>query len=456
MNNGQHILGLYAENFKKIRVVQITPDGNMTMITGKNGQGKTSVLDAIWFALKGKKAQPLKAVRKGAERMKVKLDLGICTVTRTLTDDNQIPTLHIEMKVGKREINTPNGPRAATPQEFLDDILGELTFDPLAFIHMDTKQQVAELRKTAKVDIDFEQIAFDNKTDYDARTVINKEVKALEHEIGMLQVLAGLPKEKIDTAAIEVRLNSAGEANRQMQEVFKAKQELGAVASRIGSDRARVDRQVMDKESHITSLEAQLKSAKDDLRSLKADRDRIEKQRIEAEEKFQAAPAGDPVDVGSLVEELQSAQRTNRAIDVRVRYDKLLAEKDQKEMAADKLTRKIDDREEKKRAAIEKAHIPVDGLVFDEKRVLYKGMPLDSLGEGEQIRISALIGMAANPKLRVLCIRHGEALDEDGLKVLAELAKENDFQIWMARVDSSGKVGIVMEDGMVAARNEAE
>jgi hypothetical protein len=53
----------------------------------------------------------------------------------------------------------------------------------------------------------------------------------------------------------------------------------------------------------------------------------------------------------------------------------------------------------------------------------------------------------------VLCIRHGEALDEDGLKILAELAEENDFQIWMARVDSSGKVGIVLEDGMIARRN---
>jgi len=118
----------------------------------------------------------------------------------------------------------------------------------------------------------------------------------------------------------------------------------------------------------------------------------------------------------------------------------------------------MEQRDEQRRLAVAKAKIPIDGLGFNDAmtQVIYKGLPIDNLGEGEQIRISALIGMAANPKLRVLCIRHGEALDDDGLQVLAQLAEEHDFQIWMARVDSSGKVGIVLEDGMVTKRNEAE
>ena len=439
------ILALQAENFKKIRVIEIRPDGNMAMITGRNGQGKTSVLDAIWFALKGKKALPMKAIRKGAEKMKVKLDLGDFTVTRTLTQDNVVPTLHIEMKVGKRE---------TTPQEFLDEMMGELTFDPLAFIHMDTKAQIAELRKTAKVDVDFEKMADANRTDYEARAAINKEARQIEGEIAILKVLSGLPKEKIDTAEIEARLNSAGEANRQAQELYRVKQDLGAAASRLVETRARKVEAISAQMKKIEDIEDQLKRAKEILLELQKQKKELDHTWEKAEKEYQAAPAGDSIDVGAIVAELQSAQRTNRAIDVKVRYDKLRADLDLKERASEKLTRQMEDREEAKRTALSKAHIPVDGLVFDESKVLYKGMPLDSLGEGEQIRISTRIGMAANPKLRVLCIRHGEALDEDGLKVLSELAQENDFQIWMARVDSSGKIGIVMEDGMVAARNE--
>jgi hypothetical protein len=88
--------------------------------------------------------------------------------------------------------------------------------------------------------------------------------------------------------------------------------------------------------------------------------------------------------------------------------------------------------------------------------VLYNGLPLENLGEGEQIRISLEIGMAANPNLKFMCIRHGEALDDKGLKLVAELAEKYDCDVWITKVDSSGKVGIVLEDGEVKARNEGD
>ena len=101
------------------------------------------------------------------------------------------------------------------------------------------------------------------------------------------------------------------------------------------------------------------------------------------------------------------------------------------------------------------AKLPVEGLIFNETQVLYNGLPLENLGEGEQIRISTQLAMAANPKLRVIFIRHGEALDEDRIAAMAKLAEEHDFQIWMSKVDSTGNIGIVMEDGMVKETHEA-
>jgi hypothetical protein len=62
--------------------------------------------------------------------------------------------------------------------------------------------------------------------------------------------------------------------------------------------------------------------------------------------------------------------------------------------------------------------------------------------------------MAANPVLRVLFVRHGEALDEKGIKTMYEIADANKFQVVMARVETSGKVGIVMEEGRIKARND--
>jgi DNA repair exonuclease SbcCD ATPase subunit len=429
------ILELRAENFKKLRVVEIRPDGNLVPITGKNGQGKSSVLDAIWFALKGKRALPLKAVRKGTERMKVSLETEEFTVTRTLTREGSLPTIALEMKTGHK--------REKTPQDFLDEIIGELTFDPLAFLQMDAKQQVDMLRRTAKIDVDFDKIDAENKADYDARTDVNREVTRLDGQIAGINVLDGLPKAKIDEAAIMAKLNDASAENTRQIEISRAKEDMRRT---MENARGFVDAN----ESTQATLNAEIERLKQKLAAAKTENAELARALADAKHAWEKAPSGELVDVAALTQNLASAQRTNRAIDERNKWEALRTERDAHKRHAEKLTRQIEARNEKKAAAIAGAKIPVEGITFDESQVLFNGLPMASLGEGEQIRISTQIGMAANPRLRVLCIRHGEALDEDGLTILGELAKANDFQVWMARVDSSGKVGIVLEDGMVA------
>ena len=443
----KHILELRTENFKPIRVVAIRPNGKgVVMLTGKNGQGKTSVLDSIWFALKGQKALPTRkqsVIRNGAEEMKVMLNLGEYTITRTLGRSGNPPTLAL----------TSDGKRVTEPQQVLDDLFSALTFDPLEFIHMTPKDQVAELRKTAKIDLDFEAVALENDKDYKDLHAIKRQADELEAQAKGMNVLQGLPTKKLDEAAILKKLEDAGELNRKAQEIFQARQELGAKAAQLGVDKTRAGEAIETQRKAIELLKKELAAAEAKLKTLEDDQAEVTARWKKAEAAFKAAPAGEPVDVTALTTELQSVQRTNRAIDVRTEWEKLQKQLDEKRKAAEDLTRRMEARDEKKRVAIAKAKIPVEGLTFDEMEVRYKGIPLENLGEGEQIRISTLIGMAANPKLRVLCIRHGEALDDDGLKVIADLAEQHDFQVWMARVDSTGKCGIVLEDGMVIANN---
>jgi hypothetical protein len=449
------ILQLTAENFKKLRLVEITLDGRpLTQLTGRNGQGKTSTIDALWFLIKGQKALPDRksdVVRRGTEKARVSGKLangdGISfTITRTVGMDGNPPTLTIVPAVHKDA--------GKTPQDYLDDLFSILTFDPLKFAEMSTAEQIEELKKTAKVDLDFEQLNAANEADYQERHGVTREIKLLDGQLAGMHVAEGLPKEKVDTAAIVAKLNAADEANKEARRVFAAKQELGVKAAQLGIDKVRKGEAIQAQEHTIKSLEEQLAKARKTLGVLHGEQKTLNEKHAAAEKEFEAAPAGDVIDVGALSEQLQAAERTNRAIDTRARYDKLKADRDAKQRQVDKLTRQMEAREEKKRAALAKAKIPVEGLTFDEREVKYNGIPIEMLGEGEQIRISTLIGMAANPKLRLLCIRHGEALDEDGLKQLAHMAKENDFQIIMARVDTSGKIGIVIEDGSVIATNE--
>lgn len=437
-----------VENFMKVKLLEVTPDGNVIVFSGRNGQGKTSAINALWFLLKGKAALPAKAVRNGAERLMVKGNFGAFTVTRTCTE-GAIPTLTLEMAKGR---NT-----WGTHQAMLDSIMGLLSFDPLEFVRMDTAAKVELLRQVAGVDSAVvDKLNQENETDYDARNLVNRDVKALKAQIDAMTVLEGLPAQKIDEQAILKKLNDAGELNRRAQEVFRAKEVL---AQKVTSAQLAVDaneRLIAEQDTAIADLEAKLEQAKKVKKAGEVARKSLATAAGEAIAAHKNAPSGEPIDVTALTVELQSAQRTNRAIDVREQFDRLKAQHDAKDEESKKLTRAIDAREEKKRTMLAKAKMPVDGLVLGAQTVLYNGIPIENLGEGEQIRISTKIGMAANPRLRVLAIRHGEALDEDGMKVLTQMAKENNFQIWMAKVDTSGKLGIVLEDGMVVARNGEE
>lgn len=80
------IIELKAENIKKLKAVEIKPSENLVKITGKNAQGKSSVLDAIFYAIGGKKAIPSKPIRDGETKGSIELDLGDYKVTRTFTE----------------------------------------------------------------------------------------------------------------------------------------------------------------------------------------------------------------------------------------------------------------------------------------------------------------------------------------------------------------------------------
>ncbi len=121
------IIGLQAERIKRIVAVDIKPNGNLVQITGKNAQGKTSVLDSIWWALGGLANVQGRPIKDGENNAFIKLDLGEIVVTRKFK------------KVGENEftstlsVETAEGTNVSSPQKVLDELLGELSFNPLEF-----------------------------------------------------------------------------------------------------------------------------------------------------------------------------------------------------------------------------------------------------------------------------------------------------------------------------------
>ena len=122
-----------------------------------------------------------------------------------------------------------------------------------------------------------------------------------------------------------------------------------------------------------------------------------------------------------------------------------------KNQAADELTKKLEDIDAEKRKATNEAKWPIAGLGFDTAGgVTLNGIPLEQASSAEQLRLSVAIGLALNPKLKVLLIRDGSLLDDEALKQVAHMAEQNDAQVWIERVGKDAATSVVIEDGMIA------
>lgn len=411
------IVQLKAENIKKLRAVEITPDGNVVKISGRNAQGKTSTLDSIWWALGGEKAIQGHPIRDGEDKARITLDLGDIVVERRFTQKGSTLT-----------VSNKDGAKFSSPQKMLDDLVGRLTFDPLAFMRMEPKKQAETLRDLAG--LDFTQLDSERKETFDERTLVNRQAKDLKAQLDAVVVPEGAPEQEVDVAELAAQLSRGNEYNRS-----------------IDDERAELNRQ-QAKLEQVEGLIAQLRRELDDAEHARDDL------RIDINNRKVALESKQPVDLSGIQSQIENAKAINDA--ARARQDRQqLSSRYQKATAeADRLTERLKEIDTAKADMIRSANLPVPGLGFDEDgNITFNGVPLDQASGAEQLRVSVAMAMSLNPKLRVLRITDASLLDSTSWKVIEELASDGDYQVWAECVDESGKVGIYIEDGQVAAVN---
>jgi DNA repair exonuclease SbcCD ATPase subunit len=421
------ILALQAENLKRLVAVEIRPDGNLVEITGKNGQGKTSVLDAIWWALEGASHIQAVPIRRGATEAIIRLDLGELKVTRKFKakEDGGFTT--------SIAVENADGAKYGSPQAMLDALVGELAFDPLAFTRLKPSDKLETLKRFVP-GVDFEGIERANKAEFDERTAINRRAKEIKAQAEGVVVPAGAPAELIDDAALIKSLEKAGEFNADIERRRAARANAEAQASQ-----------------HETNAE----QIRERAQRMRAEADDLDlKSREEAEKATQlrkrisdAAPLPAPVDTAKITLEIQSAKTVNAAFEAAKRKAELLDQASALEQKSKALTASISARDAAKEHAIKEAKMPIDDVSFGDGVVLLAGVPFEQASDAEQLRASISIAAAMNPKLRVIRVRDGSLLDSDAMEQLAKFADAQDMQIWIERVDSSGAVGFVLEDG---------
>lgn len=433
------IVSLVAENVKRLTAVSIRPDGNLVQITGKNGQGKTSVLDSIWLALDYSEAhkdnpQP---IRKGADSARIKLDLGEVIVTRTFARgaDGNVTT---SLKVTNAE-----GAAYPSPQKMIDDLIGSLSFDPLEFNNLKPAEQFDLLGRVFAPDINFKDIALLQKADFDRRGTLNKAAKEARGAATQIQVPEGLPEEPPDVSALTLRLSGASDHNSEIDRRAAKRAEVSREADRL-----------RDRGNELAEEAQTLRARADQLE--RESQDLLAKSEAERKRVLNAPPLPQKIDTSALAQEIAEARSIERQLEAAAQRNRHIANAEKLETDANNLTAIMDAREEGKQRAIAAVQLPVPGLSFGDGVALLDGVPFEQGSDQRRHDTSAEIAMAMNPKLRVLRIRNGNLLDDDNMKRWAIKADERGYQVWMERVDSSGLVGFVIEDGHLKGADTAE
>lgn len=402
------IVELRAENVKRLKAVEITPDGTLQVIGGRNAQGKSSVLDAIWLALGGGAAgrETVRPIRDGEDRASVTLDLGDLIVTRTWTQ-----------KGTALKVSSADGATYSSPQKMLDELVGRLSFDPLAFTRLSPREQRDALLRLVDLDVDLDQLQSERDRLFADRTEVGRRGKA----IGDVAVDDTLPTEETSAGAYVRMIQARQERNREIESAreWAASHETA----------------IKDVVSHIQRLQSELAELRETQKKA------LERVRF----------LGDPEPIDELEEQLRLVEDTNAAIRVNNAARQQMEAKGALRREYEALTAEIAALDARKAQALAAAAFPVDGLGFDDDGVTYRGVPLSQASSAEQIRVSLAVGMALNPRLRVLMIKDGSLLDDESMAAIKQQVSEHDFQLWIERVGDSDEGAVIIEDGQVTS-----
>lgn len=436
------IINLQAENFKKLKAVEIVPQGNIVEITGKCEQGKTTVLDAIKAALCGEKFD--EPVRKGEEKGKVVVNLGDKIVTRTFTASG-----------GSLKVESKDGAKYPSPQALLDKLVGKIAFNPLEFARADAKKQVEMLLAVVSIKVDpkklreisgvvvqempnpLDMLNVAYKTVFDNRTLTNRQLDAVE------KVLANIPVvEKVEPVVIADLVKEKDRQEQVNRENERIRQEAANAAQEvIHCQEAEAANQKI-----IDDLLTRLANAKLMQEKLIAETDIAKAMVVTFKNKVAKLKDADLTDINTRI---ANADRVNKQAAQYVEREVKAAEVAKYQAESDEQTAKLEAIKKYKTEIISATKFPVDGLDFAGGAVTYNGIPFSQASGAQRMRVGIAIGMAANPELRVIMLDGYESLDVDQRAMVEKMAAEHDFQVWATSVTSDGTVGIYIEDGEI-------
>lgn len=399
------INSLEFENVKRIKAVQLEPSkSGLTIIGGKNRQGKTSVLDSIAWALGGDKFKPSNPMRKGSvvePHLKVTLDNGI-TVERS----GKNSSLKVIDSTGNKG-----------GQQLLNSFVEQFALDLPKFMNQSSREKAATLLRIIGVGDKLYQLETNEQTLYNQRTAIGRIADQKDKFAKEMPVYTDVPAEPVSASELIrqqqdiLARNGENQRKREQRDYYKSQLELAQTAYEQAKSR-------------LEAAENNYKLASIDAENL-TDENTSELERNIAE-----------------IEEINKKVRAN--------LDREKAEIDAEDYKDQykHLTNEIENIRQAKKDLLKGADLPLPGLSVEGGELLYNGAKWDCMSGSEQLIVATSIVRRLNPECGFVLLDKLEQLDGDTLNEFGGWLESQGLQAIATRVSTGDECSIIIEDGM--------
>jgi predicted ATP-dependent endonuclease of OLD family len=414
------ITTLEVENVKRVKAVALDCSGQaLTIIGGRNAQGKTSILDAIMWTLGGDRFKPTDALREGADKLATKIQLtnGMVVERRGVN--------------GALKVTSPDGKGG---QNLLNEFVSAIALDLPKFMHATTREKANILLDLyPELGAELNRLNQEAKRIYDERhahgVIVERKKKYAEempfHQDAPNELLTGTEM----TQRLQDQLRKNAENDRLRREVQSV---------RIARDSAA--KTVDDLKARLAEAEAKLAKATNEL------------SRAESA----AANLADE-DTSAIQRELEQIDAINAK--VRQNLDKARAEADAETLAEAyrDMTNALEDVRAGRMLLLAAVKMPLPDLtISDDGDLLYRARKWDGMSGAEQLRVAAAICASIKPECGFVLLDGLERMDTRQLAEFAEWLDERGLQAIGTRVSEGEECSIIIEDGVAVAAPEAE
>lgn len=404
---------LEIENVKRIKAVKIEPtkDG-LTIIGGKNNQGKTSVLDSIAWALGGERFRPSQAQREGSAippNLKLVMDNGLIVERKGKNSD--------------LKVTDPSGKKAG--QQLLNEFIEQLALDLPRFMEASGKEKAKTLLHIIGLDATIVELEKKEAEIFNSRQAIGRIADQKEKYAKEQPYFPDAPDEPI----------AAAELIRQQQEILARNGE---------NQRLR---------ENLHTLEQEQQRINDQLAELL-------RQQTDIEEKVRVArlSAADLHDesTAELEKNLAEIDEINRK--VRANLDKDKAEEDAKNYRNQyrKYTLELEDVRKEKADLLTSAELPLPGLSVQDGELIYNGAKWDCMSGSDQLKVATAIVRKLNPKCGFVLLDKLEQMDLDTLQEFGKWLETEGLQAIATRVSTGDECSVIISDGYVEGQEHPD